>query len=122
MPRTSQQLKRGNIIFYSNSGKNSDQSFEFLRDLNLKACFPELLEIISGGLFQWVRALVTKLDNLETSIVDKIKSCKLSSDFYTHACSPTYTNKCNKKLNMYLWIGPPSIYLSCFLCASVLAS
>lgn len=93
MPRTSQQLKRGNIIFYSNSGKNSDQSFEFLRDLNLKACFPELLEIISGGLFQWVRALVTKLDNLETSIVDKIKSCKLSSDFYTHATSrpPTDT-------------------------------
>lgn len=54
---------------------------------------------------QWVRALATKPDNLGSSMVEKIKSCKLSSDFHTHARSPTYTNECNKKFKMYLWMG-----------------
>lgn len=37
---------------------------------------------------QWVRALATKPDNSRSSMVEKIKSCKFSSDFHTHARSP----------------------------------
>lgn len=52
----------------------------------------------TGRMDQWVRAFATKPNNLTTSMVEKTKFCLLSSDFYTYARSPTYTNKCNKKI------------------------